>query len=105
MVQPMAKRPQQKHDLHKQKPSMLEAQTFLSLLLTAQVKFTNPNLYIEPEGVRLHSTAEAFKTLLKSKPVIIMPEGESQKPHIKTHNIKHKAKQKSMRSLPKRAER
>ena len=77
MVQPMAKRPHLKHDLHKQKPSMLEAQTFLSSLLTTQVKFTNPNLYIEPEGVQLHSTTEAFKTLLKSKPVIIMPEGKS----------------------------
>ena len=45
MVQPMAKMPQQKHDLHKQKPSMLEAQKFLFSLLTAQVTFTNPNLY------------------------------------------------------------
>ena len=29
MGQPMEKGPNEKHDLHKQKPSMLEAQTFL----------------------------------------------------------------------------
>ena len=69
MVHPMAKRPQQKHNFHKQKPCMLEPQTFLSLLLTAQVKFTNPNLYTKLEGVRLHSTTEAFSTLFKKTQV------------------------------------
>ena len=44
MVQPMDKMPQQKHDLHKPKPSMLESQTSLFSLLIAQVTFTNPNL-------------------------------------------------------------
>ena len=61
MVQPMAKIPQQKHDLHKPKPSMLESQRFLFLLLITQVTFTNPNLYTEPEGVRLHPQPKPFQ--------------------------------------------
>ena len=60
MVQPVAKRPQLNQDLHKQRPSVLEAQTFLSSLLIAQVILQAKNLYTEWEGVQFHSTAEAI---------------------------------------------
>jgi len=51
MVQyPMAKRPLLNRDFHKQRPRVLEAQTFLSSLLTTQVNFTNPKFIHRTRG-------------------------------------------------------
>ena len=78
MVQPMATRPQLKHDLHKQKPSVLEAQTFLSLLLKNPTKIYKPKFIHRTRGSTTSLHGRSLFNIVQKKTQVCnhIPKGE-----------------------------